>query len=174
LASRADLPAVWGMAHSLLGARVAPLDELARVHERNPATFLVSRDETGAEPGAEGCRGISGMLGVLYLSSAGESAILGGKFSPTSIRPEWLVGASDVPVASYIWAIAAVGPVARKRMVLVGNRLSRAVFRHLPQYSHAVSPPGERMLRMLGYSELQQGCRSKPTAGPMFYRAPIK
>jgi hypothetical protein len=171
LAEPVDLPQVWELAHSLLGSRIASLNELCKVHTRNRAGIFVLK----ADHGPHGTRSkpeLSGFLALLYLSPAGEAAVLRGDFTPDSIRPDWLVGASEVPVAFYGWAIAARGPQARREVVLLARRFSLVVLPHLRQYSHAVTPAGERLLRMLGYSELRQDSFVEPVAERIFHRAP--
>jgi hypothetical protein len=166
------LQRVWQLAHSLLGTRIANIRELAKVYEINRAIFFVSEAGSNLERQSAVSSDISGVLAVLYLSHSGEVAVLRGEFTPNSIRPEWLVGTCEPPHAIYAWAIAARGPISRRKMVLLAKRLSHVALGHLEQYSHAVTPAGERMLRMLGFSELQQGGAVQPMAERIFHRAP--
>lgn len=146
--------------------------EIAKVHERNRAVFFVSQAEPGPEPQPSAIAGITGVLAVLYLSRTGEAAVLGGEFNPNSIRPEWLVGTCDEPAAIYAWAVAARGAKARNDMVFLAKRLSHAVLADLRQYSHAITPAGERMLHMLGFSELRRGGLVEPITERIFHREP--
>jgi hypothetical protein len=172
LAEPADLPLAWKLTGSLLGGRIASLEEVSRVYHQNRAVCFVARAEPGRGAEQEYRPGISGVLAILYLSQAGEAAVLRGEFTPGSIDPDWLVRTHDVPAAFYGWAIAAQGRQARKEIALLARRISHTVWPHLRQYSHAVTPTGERLLRMLGYSELRQGDLVEPTAERIFHRVP--
>jgi hypothetical protein len=167
-AQPADLNALWQLSNELLGSQVAGLPELEKAYGRNQCTMLAVK-RTEADRRDSCSEEISGVLAVLFLSWAGKTAVPSGSFSPREIDPEWLVDTTSVPVASYVWAMAALDLDARRRIVLLGRRLS-LTFSQLDQYARPVTPAGERLVKLLGFTPEREVLYGQSAHGSLWLR----
>ena len=150
LAQPTDLNPIWQLSNELLGSQVASLPELEKAYGRNQCTMLAVK-RTTVDRCDSSMGEMTGVLAVLFLSCAGKAAVLDGCFSPREINPSWLVDTRSLPVAGYVWAMAANNTNARRRIVLLGRRLS-LTFSQIDQFARPVTPAGGRLVRLLGFT----------------------
>jgi hypothetical protein len=112
---------------------LATPDSLKRVFLCHDSIFIVKRDGL-----------VRGMAACLFLNKAGESALIGGRFSLADPSPAHL--SNDDMVAIYVWAISFPGETVGNVM----EWLKRPKCRRAPLYERAMTPEGKAFMKRGG------------------------
>src|SRR5690606_23759570 len=97
---QSELLAFYQIVLDQVGREVASFDVVKAVYELNRASILVLYGDNAAESAQSE---IIGILTVLYLSAAGETALADGTFNARSVDKAWLSGVEEDPSAIYAW-----------------------------------------------------------------------
>lgn len=143
-----ELPEIYRIALDQVGKNVATYEVVKAVYDQNRASFVVLY---GGGPGRGDATEIDGLLTVLYVSPAGESAIVDGSFTPWVVRAEWLCAPNEDPAAIYAWAIAGRTRVGRIRLARIAQHLSYDLFGGYTQYGYAATGAGQALMEKLEF-----------------------
>ena len=147
-----EVSLLYRFAQSQLGEVLAPFEEVQRIYDFNNSSILVLHQggDQAEKIGFEGSD-IIGFLAILYLSVAGEQAIIDGRFTPGELDLNWLVRETEEPQAVYTWAVAAITRPGKLRLAKIAQNLSFDVFDGVNQYGFAFTDAGRLFLGKLGY-----------------------
>lgn len=143
-----ELPVFYKIVLENVGEAVAAYEMVKSVYEHNRASILVLYGDNAADSDRPD---IIGILTVLYLSPAGEAAIIDGSFTATAVRTEWLCAADEEPAALYAWAIAGGTRLGRIRLARVAQYLSYDLFGGYTQYGYAATAAGQALMEKLEF-----------------------
>lgn len=123
-------------AAALIGGAIVSPAGLQRVHEYSGAGLFLHRDEDE----------LTGILALVMLSAAGHDAIRRETFDALDPDLAHVAAVGEDPAALYGWGIAATRKMAARRLVDGLSAIANGPVGHLPYYSRAATPQGERLL----------------------------
>ncbi len=135
-ASRTEVVEARHFAARLIGGTIVTPEGLQRVHEHSGAGLFVYHDDEE----------LTGVLALVMLNAAGHDAIRGEAFDALDPDLAHVAREGEDPAALYGWGIAATRKMTARRLVDGLSAIANGPVGHLPYYSRAATPQGERLL----------------------------
>ena len=135
-ARRAEIAEARQFAAKLIGGTIVTPEGLQRVHEHSGASLFLYHDEDE----------LTGVLALVMLNAAGRDAICAEAFDALNPDLAHVAAEGEEPAALYGWGIAATRKLTARRLVDGLTAIASGPVGHLPYFSRAATPQGERLL----------------------------
>lgn len=145
-AKNSELDEIGRFIRKMMNTETAPIEVLAKVHEKTGFSLLVHHEDNGK---------ISGVMASYNLTPAAHRDLKKGRFDTMNVDLHGICGPDETPDASYGWGFAANTRKGVEAVVCGAMGLNEDIVWGLDRYTRSATDEGMRLnLGKMGYTEV--------------------